>query len=564
MDIIARALDKKTKSFKQLGNNAISVTRFSFITKVLPEINRYYLTEKIDGERAFLIINENKAELILADRSIKLPFAVSGEYIFDCEYTGKIFIFDVITFRGEQVWRKPFAERYAMMKKFKLSDVIIKKYYQLTMKNYHSIISKLASSNEYKIDGLIFTSSDKDYKETKNIKWKYPQDNTIDFLAIKENSDYLLFVGIDRMMFRRFNLTLPSNYKQLLEGIKLNESYFPVPFYNSLKEAHQFKTNKDIHERIVELSLVNDKWELKRLRKDRQIELETGRYYGNNYKVAELTLQSMLNPLTLSDLCTPLSILMKDIYFQKEDPAYKPIRRFHNYIKRTLISRFKSKKVLDLGSGRGGDIAKYAYSGYKEVYMIEKNINNIDELIERKYEIIGKMFIKESGCNLRVIHLDLTRKDNIKVVQHEVPNLEKVPVIFCNFALHYMLDGKENAQNLARFILKYIAVGGYFIFTVFDSNRIKDWETDKYKINIINTGDKPFSGKLRVLLPFSNEAYEEPIVKLSEVDSLLKPLVRIEERNFEVFLREYKTREELTPEDVQFTKLYKYVVYKNI
>ncbi len=42
---------------------------------------------------------------------------------------------------------------------------------------------------------------------------------------------------------------------------------------------------------------------------------------------------------------------------------------------------------MDLGAGKGQDLHKYIQLNVKNVLFIDENINNLCELVDRKYEI---------------------------------------------------------------------------------------------------------------------------------------------------------------------------------
>src|SRR5690606_33525247 len=69
-------------------------------------------------------------------------------------------------------------------------------------------------------------------------------------------------------------------------------------YTTSKSTTHEFPGGNEIA--IVELAWNPKKnvWDFHCRRADREVEIATGRYYGNNYKIAEETLQSSLNPLT--------------------------------------------------------------------------------------------------------------------------------------------------------------------------------------------------------------------------------------------------------------------------
>lgn len=637
---LSHKLNKKwVKGFKQLGNNPIALTKSDFISNVIPNIENYYITDKADGIRSFLILDENP-RFVTSVSTIKLDkqYAFDSQYVFDCELIvdkdnkESVYIFDIIENKGENVTNKTFKERHQLIMAFKeiiskipLDFIKIKNYYPLHVKNYQNNLLNLYKEKfDYNTDGIIFTNITQNYNNTINYKWKPSELLTIDFLAVKiEENKYILMTGITLEMYKRFAFTPLSyyDYKKIIEKylkINFSEKYFPIFFYNSLKpNIFIFESKKDLDNHIVELSydIKKQNWVFHKIRTDRDVELNSGAYFGNNYKVAEMTLQSALNPLNLKDLIAPYSTLTKDFYFEKNyNKDNFQINKFHNYIKRLLIMRYKNaKNVMDLGSGRGGDLNKYASANVKNLLMLEYDINAIDEAFSRKYDIIAKKYVEDinnptinnfdaNGCNLVMLKTDLNDnyKSNIKMIESnfEFNNLSKVTreiininftqkesfdVIFSNFAFHYMLYSQKSAENIIEFINYYLVPGGQFIINIMDGKKIFDllkknkgkWKNDKYSIEIkgkLKSSFSNFDNKILILLPFKEDMVEENLIDLYTLDKLFKKrnIKRIEEKNYSDMLQEYKNYKpdiysKFDKDDLEYENLLKYVIYsKNI
>jgi hypothetical protein len=456
---------------------------------------------------------------------------------------------------------------------------------------------------KYKTDGFIFTKSDQNYNKTENYKWKPPEYLTIDFLAIKDQevkNQYILNVGITIDMASKFNLVTNDAYSNLINPFNFKmDSYKPVPFYNSLKPNIYYYADDimdNLSGKIIELSLdKNLNWKFHKIRTDRQVELQSGKYFGNNYRVAEITLQSIINPLSLKELISTHNNLINNMYFTKQDETYADIKKFNNYVKRMLIQRYQNTKiVLDLASGRAGDLNKYINANVKNLIMLEIDKDAISEIINRKYNILTKPYNK--GCNLVVLQTDLnnTYTNNIKLIDdalidsdtfiqnNNIPTngLSKlkhsIPVIFCHFAFHYMLFNEKSTKNIISFIDHYLSVNGVFIITIFNAQNVFQllklhkgkWANNKYKIEYVGKMPSIFSGFghiIDVLLPLSNKTQKEPLIDLFALDKIFNifNIKRVEEKNFGDVHMDNETQHKFTdPNDKQFINLYKYVIYK--
>ncbi len=626
---IAHILNKKwVTSFKQLVNNPTALTKRIYINDVLPNIDNYYVTEKLDGIRSFILIKTNPYLIkILTSTEVQYinvnePF--EDEYIFDCEFLhSKVYIFDVIIYKGKNVANEPFKLRHSYLEEFdkifNINRVIVKKFKKLSINNYQQYIADVYkySKSLYPIDGLIFVEITKNYNNTINLKWKPPRQLTIDFLAIRASKsshnrqEYILFTGISAKSLAQFNIKLKKQVNTIIENLKdlnitVGENYKPIPFYNSLiPNIFVYNSeNLDLHGNIIELSINNGKWVFNKIRHDRNVELTGGTYYGNNYKVAELTLQSILNPLTFAELLSSRNILVKDLYFKKQDNTYEYVKKFNNYVKDLIINRYKvneNEAIIDLASGRGGDLFKYINAATKHLLMLEVDINAIDEALERKYNIFSKKNVVNMSCDITILNLDLNKnfKKNIKSIDDVFEDVDKfidlpnniykkhsVPVIHCHFAMHYMLENITDAKNIISFIDHYLKPGGVFIMTIFDGQLVFDllkknkgiWKPNsKYNISKLKFPSSNFSGfgyKIKVLLPLSDIPYEESLIDLLAIDKLFKAhnIMRIEERSFADILSKNSTSDfdkfnngsKLDNYDKQFISLYKYVIYKKI
>lgn len=233
---------KSESGFKRLSNNVSELNRNVFSNIVLPNINYFYLTDKIDGLRSMIII-EIKQEIInIKIVSDKLYFVKeyqneirghSSIYIFDAEMLIttkneiineeislndlKLYVFDVIVFNSENISNKPFEQRLnyfedvnEFLKKYNIGET--KTFLKLT-DNYKNEIEKFYNESlnkkEYEIDGLIFTPNSKldklneniykkarnkkinnNYSNTVSYKWKPPEKITIDFYMIELKEEY--------------------------------------------------------------------------------------------------------------------------------------------------------------------------------------------------------------------------------------------------------------------------------------------------------------------------------------------------------------------------------------
>jgi SAM-dependent methyltransferase len=604
----------RINTLKQIGAAPVGLSKFDYIAEVLPNIDDFMITDKADGTRGIIEINEQNAKAIIG--SAYIEFKISGSstntYVLDCEILEDkkiILIFDILMAEGKKIIDEPFSSRHNYMIGLKLPkgdgwEFRLKKYIQLTTGTYAKNIMGLYNDMKkyiYNTDGIIFTKNTNNYMNSVHYKWKPPEHLTIDFLAIKSadsSNTILLHSGITKRMYRQLGLNELNALKisQLNEWTKMHNGavisdFFPIVFMPSIM-PNAYKMNikgidsDDIHKKIIEVSWNKEKseWLFHRIRTDRDVELKSGKYYGNNYRIAELTFQMAINPLTIADLTAPLGHITQNFYFEKSDDKYKAARNFNTYVKGQLIARTQGQHyVMDMASGKGQDLWRYYNAKIKCLMTMDIDASALDELITRKYNIsktiridgIDRPLISSSECatNILTANLDLNKRasDNINKLENTIPWIQKnkIDSIICNMALHYMMEDEAHINNIAEFIAYWLKDGGEFIFTsmmaadihkLLENNDI--WERDPYRIEYVDSKKK----KIKVLLPCSRDMREEPLVDLTKLDIALKNLkiIRIATKSFNEYLFKYEKINELSETDRLFVSLYGYCIYKRI
>ncbi len=547
-------------TLKKILPGAIEINKKQYFTEILPNIENFYVTDKADGVRTLLMINTNfvsyyddKFHNISNERPEKNN-TYEGEIVIECEKIDDHFYgYDIIKYNGQSVCHLPFNQRLNILNGVKCPNLTIKLFTRLTKENYKAElidIYKKASEKSYHIDGLIFTSANNIYAETKFYKWKPITDMTIDFLVrkcpkellgiypyeIKEGqSIYLLFCGISMDNFKKMNLKRVQYYNKLFSHT--SAQYFPIQFMPSDKpNAHIWYCEyHNLDNKIIELNYdTNDKkWVFNRIREDR-VNDQKKHYYGNNYMVAELIWRNYSNPLKFEDLLKSSQEIQKDFYFINENSmVYHCIRKYNNMVKFELIKKFSVENscVVDLGCGKGQDLFKYIKSKISTALFIDINENNLCEIISRKYTYCSDKAYAGYKTSVYIQKLDLNMNylDNLEKIESSgIPLVkQKINLIICNFAIHYFIFDKKHMKNIVNMISTLLPVGGRFLFTCLNGQKVHELFGDnsttwtagdsKYIIEKKYT-HKKFTGIeqfIRVLLPFSNgELYTESLVNL--------------------------------------------------
>jgi SAM-dependent methyltransferase len=107
-----------------------------------------------------------------------------------------------------------------------------------------------------------------------------------------------------------------------------------------------------------------------------------------------------------------------------------PLKKFHNDIKRQLISRFASNagSLLDFACGRGGDIWKWIDAGVQRVKGIDLSPGEIEEARTR---------FEEARAKRPEMELDYEFVDSPMLGVSEWREDRQYDVVTCMFAIHY-------------------------------------------------------------------------------------------------------------------------------
>lgn len=554
-------------TIKKILPSAIEINKRQYFEEILPIIDNFYITDKADGLRTILIINDNIAlyntEYKLLEKNIYFSL---GETIIECEMINdKFYAFDILKYDGVITSDKTFNERIKFLHMIANTwdNLVIKDFVQLTKDNYAQSIKSFITANKiYETDGIIFTSANASYKSTKFYKWKDVKNMTIDFLVKKcpnnllgispyinkEGMDlYILFSGITYNEYMKFNLNKIKYYNEIFIS-HIGKDYFPIQFSpsdNPMAYLFWQPNVAKLDDKIVELRVIYDnnqqfQWELVRIRDDRIDDVKKKNYYGNHFKVAELIWRNYSNPLKIEDLCTSLEDFSKNFYFKKHNSeTHMSVRKFNNMVKFELLQRYADKIppdswVLDLGCGKGQDLFKYStLNNVKNVLFIDNNENNLCTVIERKYKFASNIKNKNSlGIFVKNVNLLDDWETNRNIIKTSNPLLKKIKtkLIICNFALHYFVKSIDSIDNFVNLVDSFLSPGGRFIFTCLNGEKIfnilsqKSWGDGKkylikscYKNNIFRGGEE-----IDILLPFSDTLYKEYLVNLNIIEKRFK------------------------------------------
>ncbi len=353
-----------------------------------------------------------------------------------------------------------------------------------------------------------------------------------------------------------------------------------------------------IDHQIVELGRTEDNsdWVFHRTRPDR------AGSFGNDFLTAELTWNNYVNKFPLDNLWKrPGDYFMEDA--SNIHAAPNGYKRY--FIRRIMEDNFRDAKyIVDEASGRGADLARYQTIGVKNCLFIDISAAAIAELISRKFSYLEQKGNRSGG---RVDATRLITKDVNNMTIHTLVTDLKTSVnellamtyqfgvynqsvngIICNFALHYLCDDVNNIRNLLEFNSKILRIGGVFMFTIMDGQKIfdllkdidsgKSWESReneiiKYAIRKDYAGNKlaDFGQMIAVKLPMNINPISEPLCNLTAVLREAKKFGFVAEINtymdteFAKFaISNAPMESKLTAEDRKYISLFKLVTLRKV
>jgi SAM-dependent methyltransferase len=179
-------------------------------------------------------------------------------------------------------------------------------------------------------------------------------------------------------------------------------------------------------------------------------------------------------------------------------------RKYCNIVKKQLLrdavlflkntKGFDKINLLDLGSGRGGDIFKWGSLKINRVYGVDPDVSSVEEAINRykknRRKCVSKVsFYKRSATDTGFITDKILHK-------------RKVNMVSCMFALHYFFENPQLLDKFFSTVSENLCSGGVFIGIAPDSKyilKLLDPE-DKYKnpnVLISSNEDQSYNFKIR-------------------------------------------------------------------
>ncbi|PCJ29224.1 MAG: hypothetical protein COA94_02075 [Rickettsiales bacterium] len=462
-------------------------------------ITRYNVLYKADGKRKLFVTHGNSVWLLMYPSFVSkignfdgtVPniggFILDGELIESGnDDDNRFLIFDVLSVPVEgipstKIQILPFSHRMhnmgeniEMLNKLDTLTTLRMKYFkQITdVSSFYKIMNEMESERgnlDYETDGYVFVpeiihrsvskfssvnqylptrkTHNRNLKKTADLcKYKPPNMITIDF-AVYRNSDGLIEL---KVMDGDISTMFEPKYPLAFDGLTMVDH------------------DNEITANISDGTIVEYKWDTRmlvpvRIRSDKVRANSKAIAYGDNWNM-------MIIPLKLS------TMLGKDITLMS---------KYHNSIKSKIYNKSsKSFKLmptlLDIGSGKGGDIGKWN-GKFAKVIAVEPNKEYIIEFSSRCHSIMG--FVPQVIENIRDIKkIDSSKRlilINAKGENHELITKVvkkytggKVDVISSMMSLSFFWENSNIFTNLMKTIRNNLSDSGEFIFTTIDGDKI--------------------------------------------------------------------------------------------
>lgn len=445
--------------------------------------SKYTLTIKCDGIQCVLMKCKYGMYLISTNSMNKLSnteynetFIIIGENIsnklfvvFDTlfyENSSKVVVIDSLT--------DSHSKRIETAKLFNSDNkinVIHKEFFQCGS-SVKSLANAFEKAQKYKIsgvetDGFIVTPEDSPFKP---LGMEQPLKTRVlhlfpDICKIKFFEDLTIDVKVEN---GKITSRMPSSFAEENYSSKSISGYSGVV---ELRPTIDSKTNK-----IVMV--------FNRTREDK--------VYPNSIAIFEDVWKDINNPLT------PDVLLGKDFS-----------RLFHqnNKIKNLLISGISTPEqtvVLDIGSGKGGDLGKYRLAGIKHIILVEPDEVNIAELKKR---------ITTYGMTKMVTLLECGYEDHeliCSTVQNTLTPSDKF-VVSTMLSMTFMWVNEYTINLFSDLLIKLSKIKNYsFIYYTAEGKTFRSYINNLNSKNNNNLEVQKFDSKGR-LLPATPQMKEESI-----------------------------------------------------
>lgn len=458
----------------------------------------YSVTDKADGDRFFLFI-DRVGNVYFLDSNINnvLKTDLKSNSYTNCLIDGELirnydkddtlisisfYAFDVLFINNIDIRESVdylFNERLVNLTKIvesiKLTEnysVFVKKFIYRNVFMGAEIIMKDIHNKPYHNDGLIFTPINEPYPKRKQwkklLKWKPADQNTIDFLSIKnEKGDWDLYVQHTPTYTPTYNPINDNNLtKNKLQLVKFdinelcpNKNETDITFKTTFDETLLDPTTKEPYKSgtVIEYKwdLIDKKFVPLRTRWDKT---SNPTKQGNFSSVACSIWYNIKNPV---DPETIYQMTNNTTEHTNKSFFFERLVNFHNKINMYLSNKYVSdcKTLLEINFNKGDNIEIYK-NNVTQLYGIEFNKSNLSNVIKKakQLKIQNYLFLE--------IPFDNQISKNTK-------NFYKNCDTILSTNMSNFFESENSLLQLIDLLNCSLTNSGKFIISFIDSNQIK-------------------------------------------------------------------------------------------
>lgn len=422
-------------------------------------------TVKLNGKRYMLFILKEETYLVMPPFTI-IKFGktenpeydgtlIDGELKMSSEGIVVFHMFDILFLKGDDVKDYTFLERYDMIQSIFAKKVVEPFYALMEIKHFEiegtiyermrrvaTTYKKMLEEDPNSTDGIIIQPSHKYFNDT-TFKWKPVDKLTIDFKFIQATEKDISADITQKNYKRVFFLTVNKGKSIFKPRAEKDHDGKEIKF-----DGYIILDKNSIYTQWIN-AIVECKWDYKRKTFIPLIVRDDRGGNPNDMGPALDVWKDIVRPIALSTVTGEDLVVM---------------RKLHNKVKNDMLKVYlkRENNIIDIGSGRGGDLNKWQELGLGKIYAIEPNENNAEELTRRLEEMNRKAFDVEL--------LQIGAEDT-KEIKKEIGDT-KINAIVSFFSLTYFGESNEKYQGLLDTI-NLIQSGGYFIGAVMDGERVK-------------------------------------------------------------------------------------------
>lgn len=553
----------------------------------------YSVTDKADGERMLLFITgRHERNVYFIDNNMNRIYKtdLKSTSYYDTLLDGELLVidnkitflgFDMMCYNGKDIrgnneynLRSRLNRMQDIIDTFNSSDLYTVRSKKFYFKNVFLGSEKILSTLDqfpYKNDGLIFTPVNEPYPQNKKwphlLKWKPADLNTIDFYAVKEgDNSWKLYVQQTQQTQQTQVIKSYNSEKVLFDVEKLCPQPTLTTSITSRTEFGDEFIDPTTGEPYKSNTVIEFSWDTKKSKfipiRTRWDKTANPKKHGNFSTVACDIWNNIHNPVEKE-------MLFKFTTFtnSKGDFFFERMRLFHNKVKEYLYNKYthNCEYLLELCSGRGGDMHKWMFNNIRHVVGYDISEKNIKECMRRltttpKDKLNGMLY------NFHQIDLCSEKANQIIQLHMQKEGNNRFDNICCNFGLHYMFKSETSFNGLMEIISNTLKEGGYFIATFMDNTKIDNLfkseqtiacaEHDDEIVYLLKrtNGNKQqfFNNNIRVILNGSSilsEGSDEYIINFEQFVKVM------EENNF-------KLVETDTFDNIQFTNEFPLLTYE--